>query len=252
MPDVLGVSDLAIASGRSGALNFANAGLPCQSTGKGMAWLCSMTWIVATIGTGHACAVPLSVWGGPLRLQAAQQGEKPNHVLSRIVHHPIDWIRELEEWKYVSSIANVFYHRGGKQKRIRRDNIFNPDPLLFPATWMPLRWLQIFAIAKAFSTDPSGYRWCLPEETSSVNRLMKQYLVQKALYDEWNRVFLGEKRVGLGILVVTSYFVALLLMFCTTFTLDGGATAMLVPSVLAALLSGLMNIAIFVDVQRST
>ena len=25
---------------------------------------------------------------------------------------------------------------------------FNPDPALFPATWLPLRWLQIFALAK--------------------------------------------------------------------------------------------------------
>jgi len=37
--------------------------------------------------------------------------------------------------------------------------------------------------------------------------LMKQYLIQLALGDEWQRVFLGEKRVGLGILVVLSYFI---------------------------------------------
>ena len=35
---------------------------------------------------------------------------------------------------------------------------------------------------------------------------MKQYLVQLALGDEWHRVFLGERRVGLGIIVVISYF----------------------------------------------
>jgi len=74
---------------------------------------------------------------------------------------------------------------------------------------------------------------------------MKQYLVQLALGDEWQRVFLGERRVGLGILVVLSYFVSLIWMVCTTFTLDGGAAAMLIPSVLAAIISGLFNIMIF-------
>ena len=34
-------------------------------------------------------------------------------------------------------------------------------------------------------------------------------------------------------------------MVFTAFTLDGGAAAMLIPSVLAAIMSGIMNIAIF-------
>lgn len=36
---------------------------------------------------------------------------------------------------------------------------------------------------------------------------MKQYLVQLALGDEWHRAFLEEKRIGLGIMVVISYFI---------------------------------------------
>ena len=38
---------------------------------------------------------------------------------------------------------------------------------------------------------------------------------------------------------------ALVWMVCTTFTLDGGAAAMLVPSVIAAIISGTMNFMIF-------
>ena len=34
-------------------------------------------------------------------------------------------------------------------------------------------------------------------------------------------------------------------MVCTAFTLDGGAAAMLVPSVIAAIISGTMNFMIF-------
>lgn len=162
----------------------------------------------------------------------------------------------MEEWKHFSSLSGLGQRsrRAGKDRRRRRggagggggERVFNPDPILFPATWLPLRWLQIFAVTKAFSTDPLQYRWCSPEESRVViPRLMKQYLVQLALGDEWHRVFLGEKRVGLGILVVISYFVALVWMVFTTFTLDGGAAAMLIPSVLAAIISGAINMAIF-------
>lgn len=233
-----------------------------------------------------SCYFQLSVWGGPLRLQAVAQhhGENPKHVMRRIVSSPIKWIRELEEWKHFSSLSNFGQrNKTGKDRSRGGEGVFNPDPILFPATWLPLRWLQIFAVTKAFATDPLQYRWCSPENDKVViPRLMKQYLVQLALGDEWHRVFLGEKRVGLGILVVFSYFVgelfdllactifmlvsnkafdgintalssnvnipsrtALVWMVFTTFTLDGGAAAMLIPSILAALISGLMNLMIF-------
>ena len=239
-------------------------------------WLFDFIWIGSVVGIGHAAAMALSVWGGPLRLQASQQQQSSSsamnnrsrhNVLRRIIIHPIEWVKELEEWKYLSALYyNSRRRRMGMTMTTRRRDqrssysrvgageegtttitpTFNPDPLLFPATWMPLRWLQIFAICKAFSTDPLQYRWCSPDNDKIViPRLMKQYLIQLALGDEWQRVFLGEKRVGLGILVIFSYFVSLVWMICTTFTLDGGAVAMLIPSVLAAIISGFFNVVIF-------
>lgn len=150
----------------------------------------------------------LSVWGGPLRLQAAaDQAEKPKQILWRAIHHPIKWVRELEEWKHLPDLQLPNGSRTNGRQRGGRSRVFDPDPLLFPVTWLPLRWIQIFAVAKAFSTDPQHYRWCSPDNARVViPKLMKQYLIQLALGDEWQRVFLGEKRVGLGILVVLSYF----------------------------------------------
>ena len=131
-------------------------------------------------------------------------------MLSWIIHHPIQWIRGLDEWKHFSSISNL--RRGSRRSRWRA---FDPDPLLFPATWMPLRWLQIYAMAKAFGTDPEQYRWCSPEkQTTIVYRLMNIYLVQLALGDEWSRVFLAEYRVGLGIVAVSCYFVGKITQIC--------------------------------------
>ncbi|KAL7536383.1 hypothetical protein ACHAXR_007130 [Thalassiosira sp. AJA248-18] len=247
-PTILGVTGIDI--GMIGTAGSAigpgwKVGLPCHQRGKGMAWLCGFFWIGAVVGIGHACAMALSVWGGPLRVQAAaQHAENPKTVLRRIIHHPIKWIKGMEEWKYLSCFQQR--NRTGKDRSGRGEGVFNPDPILFPATWLPLRWLQIFAVAKAVSTDPLQYRWCSPDDSNIViPRLMKQYLVQLALGDEWQRVFLGEKRVGLGVMVVFSYFIALLFMVFTAFTLDGGAAAMLIPSILAAIISGFINMAIF-------
>lgn len=81
----------------------------------------------------------LSVWGGPLRLQAtAQHPESPKLFLSRIIHHPIQWIRDMEEWKHFSLRT---YRRSKRniRDRVAGENSFNPDPLLFPVTWLPLR-----------------------------------------------------------------------------------------------------------------
>jgi len=226
-----------------------NVGLPCHQRGRGMAWLCGLIWIGAVVGTGHAFTVALSVWGGPLRLQAvAVQAEKPKQLLQRVMHHPIKWVRELEEWKHLPDLKPKISRKDGARRR-RGGNgsrALDLDPLLFPATWLPLRWIQIFAVAKAFSTDPQNYRWCSPENDRIViPKLMKQYLIQLALGDEWQRVFLGEKRVGLGIVVVLSYFIALVWMVFTAFTLDGGSAAMLIPSVLAAIISGGINFMVF-------
>lgn len=41
-------------------LGLRNVGLPCYQRGRGMAWLCSLIWIGAVVGTGHACTVAVS------------------------------------------------------------------------------------------------------------------------------------------------------------------------------------------------
>jgi len=190
----------------------------------------------------------LSVWGGPLRLQATQQQtDKERHLLKRIILHPVLWMKELDEWQHMTSFGKFLHLRKGTSSagnnHAKREG---SRGFAFPSTWLPLRWLQIVAVAKAFSTDPLKYRWTPSEDANIViPRLMKQYLVQLALGDEWRRVFLIEKRVGLGIIVVLSYFVALIFMVFTAFTLDGRAGTMLIPSIFAAVISAFMNIMIF-------
>lgn len=60
---VVGVAGMdigAIQLSENSSLGLAEIALPCQRRGKGMAWLCSMLWIVTVVGTGHAFAVAVS------------------------------------------------------------------------------------------------------------------------------------------------------------------------------------------------
>jgi tryptophan-rich sensory protein len=79
---------------------------------------------------------------------------------------------------------------------------FEPKPILFPATWVPLKFLQAIAVAKAAaSSTPSGGK------PDPVQTIMRRFLIQWALADEWHRVFIVEKRVGLAIGVVLCYLI---------------------------------------------
>ena len=51
----------------------------------------------------------------------------------------------------------------------------------------------------------SKYALRTPEDVSQT--LLNEFLVQLTLGDEWIRVFLDEKRVGLGVLIVLFYCV---------------------------------------------
>lgn len=49
------------------------------------------------------------------------------------------------------------------------------------------------------ATEPNNYLWRPLEDVDRVPELMTRYLLQQSLCDEWYRVFVGEKRLGLGV-----------------------------------------------------
>lgn len=108
---------------------------PCRSKGRGLAFICGLLWIGSVVGTGHAFATAVSLWGGPLRLQAALHPERSS-VLGFFSNpwNLVQWMRNPEEWIRLISIP--------ERRR------FVPNPIIFPATWVPLRLLQMVAVAK--------------------------------------------------------------------------------------------------------
>ena len=114
------------------------------------------------------------------------------------------------------------------------------------------------AAAPIFITSP-------PHASSTINaveRLMRLFLIQLSLGDEWCRVFLEEKRMGLGIVVVAVYFLSLvnfvvqaasfLVHNSSSSTLDKNSNRSevvtlicLFPSVMATIVTAWMNVVFF-------
>lgn len=229
---------------------------PCRSQDRGLAFLCSLLWIGTVVGTGHAFATALAIWGGPLRIQAGKTMKRSKRyrirfILSRpwqilkVLQDPEAWITNYRSDVYGKPFENLnkngnHYHGNHVYSRHKNYN----SALIFPSTWIPLRILHICAVAKVMSTEPPKYRWC-SQDNDQISALMKQYLIQHALSDEWYRVFLGEKRVGLGIFIGFSYIIAITWSVVTSARMNGTAALVMIPSLLASMVSGYINIVIF-------
>ena len=74
---------------------------------------------------------------------------------------------------------------------------------------------------------------------------MKQYLIQLALSDEWCRVFIKEKRLGLGVCVAIAYSASMFSLIKTCVGMNGTASLLLLPSLLALIVSTWLNLVLY-------
>ena len=142
-------------------------------------WWSAVLCISLTVGGGYLGASALAVWGGPLRIQvtASHQSSRISRVFTR-PWHILQWMQDPEEW--ITTIASP-----------PRVQPFAADPILFPATWAPLRLLQMLGVAQA-SFRPN---------------VMRLFLLQIALADEWYRTLISERRVTLGLCAALCYLI---------------------------------------------
>jgi tryptophan-rich sensory protein len=145
--------------------------------------------------------------------------------------HILQWMRDPDAW--ISNIARL------NNNQRRRYVPFQPDSLLFPTTWPPLHALTLLAMARVI-------RICLlRHEPSTLKRLLRKFCIQQALYEEWYRLFLKEKRVTLAAVVYGIFFVSLANLIYNAALVDGIAGLLLVPAKLASLVTGWMNIVLY-------
>lgn len=240
---------------------------PCVLTDSGGChWWCGALWLVAVIGTGHAGAAAIALWGGPLRIQiradrhgatAAQAGtgadappRRPSarHVFAR-PWRLLQWMRDPDQWIRAMAAAQRFPGPFANDLSRHDEPLrpFRPDPLLFPATWEPLRALHLLGLAREMTT-PCHHR---------MRAIMRRALIQQAFADEWYRVLLCERRIAIGMLAMAGYLISALSVFWTAATArpataSGPTALLLLPHLASVVVSAYVNVFVYHDLRRAT
>jgi tryptophan-rich sensory protein len=207
-------------------------GTSVSGSGGGVNLLEGLLWISSVIGSGHAFTQYIAYWGGPLRIQTQfhEQESTERTMLQQVFVQPfhiIQFMQDPAKWINLLSLPS---------QSKPQQTAFDPNPLIFPITWGPIRILQMVALANILHTT----------STATVRKeLMRHFLIQLALGDEWCRVLLEEKRIGLGIATVLCYLCSLLLFLKLSFSVNIAKSYWLLPSLVACFVSGWMNIVIF-------
>jgi len=104
-------------------------------------YFCTLIWVTSIVWVGHKIASMVAIWGGPLRIQvknhpirskrsAIRAFVRPWHIL-QLMSRPDEWLNTFTLWNGATE-----------------QSPFSPNRMLFPATWKPLRLMQILVIAK--------------------------------------------------------------------------------------------------------
>ncbi|CAB9509861.1 expressed unknown protein [Seminavis robusta] len=204
-------------------------------------WWCGLLWVVSVVGTGNFFAALIST-RGPVKIKMTKSA-MPNNLHHQKRRRRLFLTRPLQVLKglrdpdhWLTSIATL-----------RRNNAnlrepFTPEPLLFPSTWPPFSMLRNFAIAKAMASS---------SQANSMHVIMRQFLIMHALLDEWHRVLMDERRVGLGLCIIATGFIAMCFLFVTVALTDNVSAVLLVPYLLATFGSGWMNLFCFWERRRN-
>ena len=102
---------------------------------------------------------------------------------------------------------------------------------LFPSTWPPLQILNIVAMVHTMKQS-------LPHTSREV---FIGFCLQIALYEEWFRVFLEERRAALGATVGLASLLATTYFIYVTAAIDRVAVGLLLPFGLASVIATWMN-----------
>ena len=80
--------------------------------------------------------------------------------------------------------------------------------------------------------------------------IMRQFLVQHAFMDEWHRVLMEERRVGLGIFAIAIGFIATSFLFVTVALADRVSAVLMLPWLVATFSSGWMTLFCYWERRR--
>jgi len=219
-----------------------------------------MVWLMSVYTIGWVC----EEWGfnfvaknnfihSILSIQPTQiRNDSQKSISKRNILH-ITWLfiqrmKDPEEWVNSltrSSNSESIYPITRSKRQDGKDSI-KLDTLLFPSTWRPLIVLTLLAVSRAICVSYSSSS----RSTSSNNRqyqylIMRSFVVQESMYSEWYRVFVKERRIVLGAGISIIGLMSFLWSIYTVANVDRIAAFLLIPTLIARLVSGWMNILLY-------
>lgn len=102
---------------------------------------------------------------------------------------------------------------------------------LFPSTWPYFQVLNIVAMARVMKQSLPG----------CPKAILVGFCLQTAVYEEWFRVFLKERRVDLGVVMSTASLLATTYFIYATADIDTVAALLLLPFALASVIATWVN-----------
>lgn len=193
--------------------------------------------------------------------QRESKEEPPAFALGALVQVPwriVQRMRDPEEW-FTSMLRprnhSRFYYSNMHSYTPQQEHQkpLKLDTLLFPCTWKPLRVWTSLAVVRAIRLtltktaswgDTADY---VASMSSKRSLIMRSFVVYDILYGEWKRVFVTERRVALGAFFSTVSLTALLWMVYSVAMVEGITALVLIPAVIARLVSTWMNILLYYD-----
>mmetsp|Transcript_63582 Transcript_63582/g.129549 ORF Transcript_63582/g.129549 Transcript_63582/m.129549 type:complete len:610 (+) Transcript_63582:73-1902(+) len=241
-------------------------------------WWYGVVWLAAIYAVGLACQEsvfgylaktnhifdyilsiqPVSAGDGSMNIKRRRRRSNLVQPLFRLAERmsqdPGEWMnrevsRKQNKKDYIQ-IDNKASARGTDDVKL--------DPLLFPSTWKPLFFVTFLGVSKAIcegvcraanDSDPADdlrfvSTYCM-ERKDELYSILRSFVVQTALYNEWHRVFARERRVALGASVSVIALVAQIWMIHSVSIVDRIAAVALVPTLVARIISSWMNIVLY-------
>lgn len=204
-----------------------------QSILTGAFWGCSALWMLATLGGSFSIGKLISEWHGSLRLTLEPESSvvRTAQKRRRLLLHPLnilEWMRDPHQ--VVKAVLRTTPAKVLKP--------FHPEPFFFPSTWLPIRMIEYVAVLREMGT-------------SHMSLIMRRLLVQQALFDEWNRALMKEKRVALGLGIMCMYSINTCMLCWSVGVSNGRSALLMLPAVLSSFMSVWMNAFIYFD-RRDT
>lgn len=115
---------------------------------------------------------------------------------------------------------------------------FHPPGWAFPIMWLLVsKPTQLIAASKIVKSDVSTKYW----------PVLAVYCTHLSLGDAWNEVFFGSQRIGLGAVVITTFFGLLIGSATLFFGVDGSAGKFMLPTCAWVFVATALNLSIYVE-----